>query len=153
MNSLMRWEPAAALDFFDTLDLFRDEMDRWTAPFRTPDVSGIFDRTVTPAVDVVETPEAFVVTADIPGIDKKDINITMTGTVLTLQGEKKEDKEEKDRKFFRKETWNGSFRRTLDLPETADPEKVSASLKDGILTVTVSKREEVKPRLITVDVK
>jgi HSP20 family protein len=153
MNNMMRWEPATAMDFFDTLDLFRDEMDRWTNAFRTPDVSGIFDRTVTPAVDVVETPESFLVFADIPGIDKKDINITMTGTVLTLQGEKKEDKEEKDRKFFRKETWNGSFRRTLDLPKTADPDKVSANLKDGVLTITVQKREEVKPRMISVNVK
>ncbi len=148
-----RWEPATALDFFDSLDVFRDEVDRWMDGFRTPDVRGIFDRTLTPAVDVVETRDAFVVSADVPGVSKKDLAITLTGTVLSIQGEKKEeDSGEKGRKFFRKETWSGSFRRTLDLPETADPEKVSADLKDGVLTVTVQKREEVKPRLISVNV-
>jgi len=76
----------------------------------------------------------------------------MTGTVLTVQGEKKEETEDKSRKFFRKETWDGSFRRTLDLPDSANPEKVSADLKDGVLTITVQKREEVKPRLISVNV-
>lgn len=152
MNNTMNWEPATALDFFDTLDLFRDEMDKWMSGFRTPDGTGIFDRTLTPAVDVLETPESFLVFADIPGVDKKDVNITMTGTVLTIKGEKKEENGEKGRKFFRKETWNGSFRRTLDLPDSADPEKVSANLKDGVLTVTVQKREEVKPRLISVNV-
>jgi len=88
MNT-MRWEPTTALDFFDTLDLFRDEMDKWVNGFRSPDVSGIFDRSLAPAVDVQETPDSFLVLADVPGIDKKDINITMTGTVLTIQGEKK----------------------------------------------------------------
>lgn len=151
MNT-MRWEPTTALDFFDTLDLFRDEMDKWVNGFRSPDVSGIFDRSLAPAVDVQETPDSFLVLADVPGIDKKDINITMTGTVLTIQGEKKDETGEKNRKIFRKETWNGSFRRTLDLPESADPEKVKADLKDGVLTITVQKREEVKPRLISVNV-
>jgi HSP20 family protein len=151
MNT-MRLEPTTALDFFDTLDLFRDEMDKWANDFRTPEASGIFDRTITPAVDVLETPDVFQVFADVPGVDKKDINITMTGTVLTVQGEKKEETEDKSRKFFRKETWDGSFRRTLNLPDSADPEKVSADLKDGVLTITVQKREEVKPRLISVNV-
>jgi HSP20 family protein len=144
MNT-MRWAPTTALDFFDSLDLFRDEMDRWLDGSRTPDASGIFDRTITPAVDVVETPESFLVFADVPGVEKKELNVTMTGTVLTIEGEKKEEKSEKDRKFFRKETWNGNFRRTLNLPDSADPEKVTADLKDGVLAVTVQKREEVKP--------
>jgi len=151
MNT-MRLEPTTALDFFDTLDLFRDEMDKWVNDFRTPEASGIFDRTITPAVDVLETSDAFQIFADVPGVEKKDINITMTGTVLTVQGEKKEETEDKSRKFFRKETWDGSFRRTLDLPDSANPEKVSADLKDGVLTITVQKREEVKPRLISVNV-
>jgi len=151
MNT-MRWEPATALDFFDTLDFFRDEMDKLVNDFRVPEASGVFDRTITPAVDVVETADAFQVFADVPGVDKKDINITMTGTVLTVKGEKKEDTAEKNHKFLRKETWNGSFRRTLDLPDSADPERVSADLKDGVLTITVQKREEVKPRLISVNV-
>ncbi len=148
-----RWEPATALDFFDSLDVFRDEMDRWMEGFRAPEVRGIFDRTLTPAVDVIETRDAFVVSADVPGVSKRDLNITLTGTVLSIQGEKKEEeKGEKGRKFFRKETWTGGFRRTLDLPETADPERVSADLKDGVLVVTIQKREEVKPRLISVNV-
>ncbi len=148
-----RWEPATAVDFFDSLDFFRDEMERWMEGVRTPEVRGIFDRTLSPAVDVIETRDAFVVSADVPGISKKDLNITLTGTVLSIQGEKKEeDKGDKGRKFFRRETWAGNFRRTLDLPETADPEKVSADLKDGVLTVTIQKREEVKPRLISVNV-
>lgn len=148
-----RWEPATALDFFDSLDFFRDEMERLMEGFRSPEARGIFDRTLTPAVDVIETRDAFVVNVDVPGISKKDLNVTLTDTVLSIQGEKKEEeKGDKGRKFFRKETWSGSFRRTLNLPDTADPEKVSADLKDGVLTITVQKRDEVKPRLITVNV-
>lgn len=151
MNT-MRWEPTTALDFFDSMDLFRNEMDGWLSAFRTPDARGLFDRTLNPAVDVLETPDAFHVYADVPGVDKKDITITLTGTVLSIQGDKKEESDEKSRTFFRKETWNGNFRRTLDLPESADPDKVSADLKDGVLSITVQKREEVKPRLISVNV-
>lgn len=148
-----RWAPATALDFFDSLDVFRDELERWMEEIRSPEVRGIFDRTLTPAVDVIETRDAFVVNVDVPGVSKKDLNVTLTGTVLSIQGEKtEEEKSQKNRKFFRKETWAGSFRRTLNLPETADPEKVTADLKDGVLTVTVQKREEVKPRLISVNV-
>jgi HSP20 family protein len=148
-----RWEPATALDFFDSLDVFRDEMERWVEGVRSPEVRGLFDRTLTPAVDVIETRDAFLVNVDVPGVSKKDLNVTLTGTVLSVQGEKKEEEQgDRGRKFFRKETWAGGFRRTLDLPETADPEKVSADLKDGVLTVTVQKREEVKPRLISVNV-
>ena len=148
----MRWEPTSALDFFDSLDFFRDELDRCSDGFRTPDVRGIFDRTLTPAVDLVETAEGFVVNVDVPGVDRKDIDITMTSTVLSIQGEKKETSGDEGRKYFRKETWAGRFHRTLNLPETADPEKVAADLKDGVLTISIPKREEVKPRLISIGI-
>ncbi|HSV55942.1 MAG TPA: Hsp20/alpha crystallin family protein, partial [Magnetospirillaceae bacterium] len=146
------WQPASVLDLLNSLDVFRDEMGRWTEGYRAPEVHGIFDRTLTPALDVVETADAFIVQADVPGVDRKDIDLTMTDTVLSIRGEKKEETDDKGRKFFRRETWSGGFRRTLNLPQTADPGKVSAELKDGVLTITVQKREEVKPRMISVSV-
>lgn len=113
--------------------------------------SGLFDRSIAPAVDLVEGPDAFTLVADLPGIDKKDVELTFENGVLTLSGEKKENKEGKG--FFRKETWAGSFRRTVSLPASADADKIKAELKDGVLTVTIAKREELKPRQIAVNVK
>lgn len=111
--------------------------------------AGLYDRAVTPAVDMVEYTDAYEVLVDLPGVDKKDLELSVENNVLTLKGEKKGPKEGKG--FFRRETWAGSFRRTIALPPAADPEKVSARIEDGVLVVRIGKREELKPRQITVN--
>jgi len=136
------------LDAFDTLDRLQSELDRWVGWGRYPASSGLFDRSVYPSLDVVESAEGCTVWADIPGLDRKDLELTVTGNVLTLKGEKKAPKK-KDREF-RDETWTGSFQRSVSLPDTVDPDKVSAEFRDGTLKVTFAKKPEHKPRQIPV---
>jgi len=106
-----------------------------------------------PAVDVVETKESILVKAEIPGIDPKCLDITVTGDQLTIRGEKKAEKEEKGRNFHRIERSFGSFTRTVEIPSGADAGKVSAEYKDGVLCVILAKKEEAKARSIKIDVK
>ena len=106
-----------------------------------------------PAVDVLEKDGNFVLKAELPGIEEKDIELRLDGNVLTLKGERKlEDKEEKDN-YHRIESFYGSFSRSFTLPDTADRDKISADFKNGVLTVTVPQRPETKPRVIQVSTK
>jgi len=106
-----------------------------------------------PALDVNETPEAVIVKAEIPGIPVKDVDISLTGDVLTISGEKKEEKEEKGENFHRVERSFGSFHRSVSLPSYIDSAKVEASARDGILTITIGKKPEMKAKKISVKVK
>jgi HSP20 family protein len=106
-------------------------------------------------VDVVDTSDAVKVYCDIPGVSKDDIDLSVASNVLTIKGEKKEasEKEKNEQKSYRDETWAGSFQRTISLPDSVDPQNVEATMKNGVLTITFGKREEVKPRQIEVNVK
>ena len=92
-------------------------------------------------------------TCELPGLEQKDIDVTIASNVLTIKGQRKNEWEEKRGKVYRKESWSGSFQRTLPLPTSVDGEKIKAELKDGILTITLPKREEAKPKQIAVNVK
>jgi HSP20 family protein len=107
--------------------------------------AGLYDRSVAPAVDLVETADGYELLVDLPGVDKKDLELSVENNVLSLKGDAA------GKGFFRRETWQGSFRRTISLPPAADPEKVRAELKDGVLSVSIGKREELKPRQIAVN--
>ena len=120
---------------------------------RFPTRRGLFDRAMSPAVDVTENDDGYAVSCDLPGVKQKDISISIASNVLTIKGEKKEELKKEGRKIFRKETWEGSFQRTISLPAEVDSSKVEAELKDGVLTITLPKREEVKPRQIELKVK
>lgn len=109
--------------------------------------------TFLPATDVVETPEEIQVKAEIPGMKPEDLDISITGDTLTLRGEKKEEKEQKEENYLQRESYYGSFRRTVPLPDYADREKVNAEYKDGVLTVHVGKTREGKEKQVKVDVK
>lgn len=121
--------------------------------FDYADSSGLFDRYMNPAVDIIEEEDGFVVKMDVPGVDRKDLEISMTRNVITIKGEKKEESKQKGKRSYRQESWSGSFQRTLSLPDSVDPDKVEAGLKNGVLTVRIAKREELKPRQIAVNVK
>jgi HSP20 family protein len=114
-------------------------------------MSGLFDRHVSPAIDVVEKSDEIVVYCDLPGIKKEDVDLSIAGSVLTIKGEKK--KETDKGKSYRDETWSGSFQRTISLPEIVDPNKVDASMKDGVLSISLAKMEDKKPKQIEVKVK
>lgn len=120
-----------------------------------PSKRSLFERSVSPSIDVVENDNSFVATCELPGIKEKDIDVNLASNVLTIKGSKSEVKEEKEKngKYYRKESQSGSFQRTLPLPSAVDPDKVKAEMSNGILTIELPKSEESKPKQIAVDVK
>ena len=101
-----------------------------------------------PPVDVYEDEQNLVLKLEIPGLNDEDINVSVENNTLTVQGERKFEKEEKEENFHRIERRYGSFVRTFKLPNTVDAEKVEASYEKGILKITMAKRAEAKPRQI-----
>ncbi|MGD9591749.1 MAG: Hsp20/alpha crystallin family protein [Candidatus Berkiella sp.] len=109
------------------------------------------DNAWAPHVDIKEETNEFVVFADIPGVDPKDIQIDMEGNTLTVKGEKKSFKEEKDKNYYRQERVSGKFFRQFTLPETIDADKISAKAKQGVLAIHLPKaKQENLQRKITV---
>ena len=104
-----------------------------------------------PLLNVVETTESFVVTAEIPGMRTDDLEIKIEGDTLTLKGERQPDEVKEDASFHRRERATGAFQRSLTLPGKVDSEKVKAAYKNGVLTVTLSKEKAAQPRQITVE--
>ncbi len=121
----------------------------WTA---SPGERGLLDRGFSPTVDVVENPKDITITCDIPGVDKDDIDISISGSVLTIKGEKKGEEEKKDARVYRKENWYGSFQRSLTLPDIVAPDKVDAKMKNGVLKLTIPKKEDARQKRIAVKV-
>ena len=105
-----------------------------------------------PRVDIAETDKAFVIKAEIPEVNKEDVKITVDNGVLTVRGERKQEKEEKGKKFHRVERYYGSFTRSFTLPDNVDETKIKASFKDGMLNLSIQKAEEAKPEVIDVKV-
>lgn len=106
----------------------------------------------TPAVNVAEDANAYHIAAELPEVNSSDVKVVVREGVLTLKGERKLEKKTEDKKYHLVERSYGSFQRSFTLPKDADGERVSAEFKNGVLTVTVPKREEVKPREIEVRV-
>lgn len=103
-----------------------------------------------PAVDVVEHNDRYVLHADVPGVDPKDIEITLEHSVLTVRGHRQAEREEEQKGFRRVERSYGSFFRRFTLPDTADAEKISAASRNGVLELVIPKQEKTQPRRITV---
>jgi len=107
-------------------------------------------RALAPSVDVSEDDGNYVVTAELPGTKREDVTVELEDEVLTIRGEKKNEREEKKEKRRFVERTYGTFCRSFTLPANADPERVGASFKDGVLTVTIGKRPEAKPRVVDI---
>jgi HSP20 family protein len=105
-----------------------------------------------PCVDVSETKDSVVINTEIPGMSKDDVKVSIQDNVLTLSGEKKQEKEEKDANYHRMERSYGSFSRSFTLPTSVKADKVKATYKDGILRIALPKSEEVKPKQIPIAV-
>jgi len=103
-----------------------------------------------PALDVAETDQEVVVKADLPGIDPKDISITVSGDVLSIQGEKTHEAEQEGKSYHRIERRYGSFSRQVHLPTAVDTDRIEAKASEGVLTITLPKRPEVQPRKINI---
>lgn len=115
--------------------------------FPTPQTS--FD----PRIDVKEDEKEFVVRAELPGLSKDDFKLTVENNVLTLEGEKKNEFEEKQDGYFRSERTFGAFRRSFRLTDSVDAKKIKAEYEKGVLNITIPKAEKAKPKLIEVSVK
>lgn len=119
--------------------------------FPFPSVFEDRDRWV-PSVDILEKDGNLILRAELPGMTEKDIDLKLEGDTLTLKGERKLENEDKKANYHRIESYHGSFTRSFRLPETVDSEKISAEYKNGVLTVTIPQKPEVRPREIPVSV-
>jgi HSP20 family protein len=130
----------------------RPERDIFDWAFDGFDLPEIFrsEKGLTPAFDISETDNEIHVKAELPGMDPKEIEITLTGDLLTIKGEKKEEKEEKGENFHRRERRYGSFSRSFRLPVEVKADSINAGYKDGVLTVTLPKAEKETARRIEV---
>lgn len=147
--AIVRYEPWGLLDKFqeefNRLGLFdqaRESVDS--------DNSNIVTSHWRPAVDIREESDRYVIIADLPGVDPKNIEITMEQGVLTIKGERASDKEESHEGYKRVERVRGTFYRRFSLPDSADAEHIEANGKNGVLEIVLPKLEKVQPRKITV---
>ncbi|MBI1732332.1 MAG: Hsp20/alpha crystallin family protein [Gammaproteobacteria bacterium] len=145
--TLVRYEP------FSLLDRFQRELNRLTnqeAELGNDDASNVVTSAWRPAVDIKEETDRFVILADLPGVDPKDIEITAENGVLTVRGERKSEKDEEREGFRRVERVRGTFYRRFSLPDTADTDGIKARGRDGVLEITLPKHEKLQPRKISV---
>jgi HSP20 family protein len=144
-----------ALVRWDSWREIEDMFDRYTRAVGQPRAGGqdvIASGDWAPRVDIEETDKCFVIKAEVPEIKKEDIKVTVDNGVLTIRGERKQEKEEKGKKFHRVERCYGSFARSFTLPDNVDEAGVEASFKDGMLNLQIHKTEKVKPKAIEVKV-
>jgi len=147
--ALVRWDPFRELE---------EVSDRLNRMFARPTVSRTNGKETmivsdwTPSVDISETEGEYQIKAEIPDVRKEDVKVTLEDGVLTIQGERKQEKEEKGKKFHRIERSYGSFVRSFSLPDVIEEEKVKAEFKDGVLNLHLPKSEKAKPKAIEVKV-
>ena len=138
--------------FFSPLADFRREIDDIFDRFFGRSIALRDEEIFTPRIEVAEDEKSYLVKAELPGMDKNDIEVTLDDNVLTLKGEKKEEKEEKGKKSYYKETRYGSFYRQIPFPESIDEEKVNAKFKKGVLSLVIPKKEAKNKKSIKIDV-
>jgi HSP20 family protein len=147
--------PAVRQDYFDPFVTFRREMDRMFDHFLDGfgGRSGNGPGAIAPAIDLDETEKEMVLTAELPGVSDKDIEVSLAGDVLTIKGEKKTETEEKKGNATYTERRYGSFARSLRLPFEVKDEQVDATFKDGVLTVRVPKPADLQSQVRRIEVK
>jgi HSP20 family protein len=142
------WSP------FEQLSRLRNEIDNlFAAPFSEAQRTGQFFNEWAPALDVYDDKENVYVKAEVPGMKKEEIDISLHDNVLTISGERKVETKNEDAENYRSERFFGRFTRSITLPIVVESDKVKASYKDGILTITLPKSEKAKPKQIEINVK
>jgi HSP20 family protein len=146
MSTIARLEP------FRGISTLQDQFNRlFNESFRNHTEESALT-TWAPAVDIYETPNELVVKADLPDVNEKDIDVRVENNLLTIRGERKFEKSVSEENFLRVERTYGAFSRSFSLPNTVNSEAIGAEYKNGVLTVTLPKREESKPRQVKVTV-
>ena len=149
MSSLIRWEPFR--DFYTLQNqINRVFGDRSQRPGTADE--GLTAGPWTPQVDVYETNESIVLKADLPGMSQNDVEISVEGNTLTVKGERKFEKEVSEKEYYRMERSYGTFTRSFTLPPTVDSDKIDAAFSQGVLKITLPKKEESKPKQIKVKI-
>ena len=146
MATITRWDP-----FQDVLSL-REAMNQLMEESFVRPAAAQSGKNFVPALDFSENAEGYLVEAALPGVKPEDVEVTVENNVLTIKGETRQEKEDKQRSFHRIERRFGSFQRTIALPNTVKPDAIKASLEHGVLRLEIPKAEEVKPRKISVNV-
>ena len=144
--AIIKWDPWRDID---------DMFDRYTRQVGLPRSGSqevVTTGDWTPRVDIAETDKEFVIKAEIPEVKKEDVKVTVDSGVLTIRGERKQEKEEEGKKFHRVERRYGSFTRSFTLPDNIDENTIKASFNEGMLKLQIPKTEEVKPKAIEVKV-
>ena len=142
--AIVRWNPLGSLAGMEI-----DRLNRMFADFQNE----AFNQAWVPAVDIYETDgHEVVIKAELPDVKKEDINVTFENNVLTLSGERKQEETTKREQYQRVERHFGSFSRSFTLPASVDASRIVASYKDGVLTIRLPRREEAKPKQISVNV-
>ncbi len=145
MASVIRWAPVRELDgMCNAIDRLYDE------GFPGPLTRALWDIPSAPGMDLYQTDEAVVVKMGLPGVEPGDIQVSVNDGVLTIRGEVKEEKEEQAKTYHLRERRYGAFRRSVNLPSSVDVEKSDAQFENGVLTLTLPKAEEAKPKTIAV---
>lgn len=147
MSNITRWEPAREIM------TLREAMDRLFDDAFTRPLSFVREGWSAPAIDMYQTNDEVVVKAALPGIKADDVQINVTGDVLTIKGEMKQEDEKKERSWHIREQRYGSFEHSVVLPTNVVADKAKADFENGILTITLPKTEDVRPRTITVKAK
>jgi len=148
--SLVNYEPWSLLDRFQQ-QLNQMGYAEKAIAGNDNDYSNVVTSRWSPAVDIKEEADRFLITADLPGVDPKDIEITMDNGVLSIKGERQSEAREEKEGYKRVERVSGAFYRRFSLPDTADAERIEAKGKDGVLEVILPKHEKVQPRKIQVN--
>ena len=143
-TGVTRWDPFAELDLFDR-PIGRSGRDLLHRVWGRPEGGGLM-----PALDIAEDDEKYVITVELAGAKKDDVTVEVHDGTLTIRGEKRSEREETREQSRYVERRYGSFSRSFSLPANADPHKVEAGFKDGVLTVTLAKATEAKPRTVSI---
>ena len=145
---LVPWRP------FGELSSFRREMNRlWDNFFTDKPFGRTFTEEWLPLVDVSETKDKLLIKVDLPGLEAKDVNLSVSGDILTIKGEKEKKEEEKNEHYYHCERYCGSFQRSFRLPVNVQADKVEANFDKGVLKITLPKTEGAKKKEIEVKVK
>lgn len=150
MNNITRYN---LLDPFDELMPVRNRLDRLFSKLLEKDEEPMITAKWTPVTDILETKDAYIIRAELPGIDEKDINIEIENGILTLRGERKFESKTEEKDFRRIERTYGNFFRSFTLPQNVNADKITAAFVNGVIEVVVPKKEEAKPKKITLEIK
>jgi len=143
---ITKWEP------LHEMASMRRQMENLWESFFGPESRDFYNEGFTTCLDVAENKDEVLVKIDVPGIDEKDFSVYLSGDNLIIKGERKEDKEEKEKHYHRIERRHGNFQRVIALPVSVNAEKINAEYKNGVLEIHLPKKEEAKPKEIQIKI-